>query len=272
MRRDDILRDVRTKLSKQSVINLLSSPLAFAVVAAGAGEWLLYTDRITYALWGHFLALFACLFAPLLVDDDDPAIRSFVLVPLFRLVNLGMPVFVADTLYWLPLVYGSLYPGIYVLATAEDTPTLGWNVRVAAAFLLPSVFLGGVLGHVEYALLEPTPLVATLTPTNAVAVAVVMVGFVALVEELVFRGLVQPTLVHRIGTWPGLAVTNLLFGAMHSAYASPSTIAFAAGLGLVFSLVYEATESLLVTTAIHGTSNVFLFAIVPLYGPLLPVV
>lgn len=268
---DDILGAVRTKSWKQPVINLLSSPLALAVAATGLGEWLLYTNHVEFALWGHLLALFACLVAPLVNDDDALAVRSFILVPLFRLVNLGMPVFVEVTLYWLPLVYGSLFPSIYVLAVADDTPDLKWNFRRGIALLPPSVVVGALAGQVEYGLLKPTALVTSLTPTNLVLVGGVMFGFVALGEELIFRGLVQPTLSDRLGLWPGLVVTNLLFGAMHSAYPSPTTIGFVTLLGVLFSLTYEATDSLLVPTTIHGTANVFLFAIVPLYGPLFPI-
>lgn len=265
-----MLGGVRTKSWQQSVINLLSSPLMFAIAATGVGEWLLYTNHVGFALWGHLVALFACLVAPLVNDDDGLAVRSFVLVPLFRLVNLGMPVFVEITLYWLPLVYGSLFPSIYVLATAADTPRLRWNFRRGLALVPPSVLVGAVAGRVEYTLLEPAALVPSLTPTNVVVLGVVMFGFVALGEEVIFRGLVQPTLGDRLGLWPGLVVTNLLFGAMHSAYPSPTTIGFVTLLGVLFSLTYEATDSLLVPTTIHGTANVVLFGIAPLHGSLLP--
>lgn len=268
MRGDDILQGVRTKPWQQSVINLLSSPLAFAVAATGLGEWLLYTDHIGFALWGHLFALAACLVSPLVADSDDLAVRSFVLVPLFRLVNLGMPVFIEVTLYWLPVVYGSLFPSIYVLASAADTPRLRWNLRRATALVLPSIFVGAVVGQVEYALLAPPVLIPSLTATNLLMVTVVMFGFVAVGEELIFRGLVEPTLSNRLGRIPGLVITNLLFGAMHSAYPSLETIGFVTFLGVLFSLSYEASDSLLVPITIHGSANVFLFAIVPLYGPI----
>lgn len=265
-----MLRGVRTKSWKQPLINLLSSPLTVAIVATGFGEWLLYTNHVEFALWGHLFALFACLVAPLVSDDEGLAVRSFILVPLLRLVNLGMPVFVEVTLYWLPLVYGSLFPSIYVLASATDTPKLQWNLRRGVALILPSILVGAIAGQVEYALLQPAGLVTSLTPTNLVVLSVVMFGFVALGEELIFRGLVQPTLADRLGLWPGLVVTNLLFGAMHSAYPSPTTIGFVALLGVLFSLTYEATDSLLVPTTIHGTANVVLFGIAPLHGSLFP--
>lgn len=266
---DDMFGGVRFHSSKERVINLLSSPLALAVAATGAGEWLLYASSVEHALWGHTLALFVCLFAPL-VETDDAGLRAFVLVPLFRVVNLGMPVFVETTLYWLPVVYGTLVPAIYVLAETEGTPRLRWNLRTGLVLAPPCLVGGALLAQVEYALLDPAALVATPTPRNVLALAVVAVGFVALVEETVFRGFVQPTLVGRVGRVPGLVATNLLFGAMHSAYSSPTAIGFAALAGLAYSLTYEATDSLVVVTLLHGSANVFLFGVVPFYGSVVP--
>lgn len=262
---DDIHRAVRPKRWKQRLINLLSDPLALAFGAVTAGEWLLYRDAVGSALWGHLLALFVCLTAPLLVDADDSALRTFTFVPLFRLVNLGMPVFVPVTLHWLPAVYAALLPGLYLLATDDRTPRPRWNVRTAAWLFVPSVALGGVVGTLEHAVLDPVALVPTLSPASLAVTAVVMFCFVALGEELLFRGLLEPALVERVGPTAGVVATNLLFGTMHAGYASTDVVGFAVAVGVLLSALYETTDSLLVTITVHGTANVFLFAVVPLW-------
>jgi membrane protease YdiL (CAAX protease family) len=42
---------------------------------------------------------------------------------------------------------------------------------------------------------------------------------------------------------------------------------FAGCLGLLYGITYEYTDSLLLITVMHGVLNVFLFAVVPIYGP-----
>jgi len=43
-------------------------------------------------------------------------------------------------------------------------------------------------------------------------------------------------------------------------------VAFAFGLGLLLGVIYDATDSLLLVVLIHGTLDVFLFAVFPLRG------
>jgi hypothetical protein len=261
---DDIHRSVRPKRWKQWVINLLSDPLTIAFVATAAGEVWLYYDAIGPALWGHLLALFVCLGAPLVADTHDSALRVFTFVPVFRLVNFGMPVFVPITVYWLPVVYAAVLPGLYLVATDDRTPDPRWNIRLTIPLLLPSTFLGGVVGVLEYRVLEPVALIPVLSVKNLVVMGVVMVCFVGLAEELLFRGLLEPALADRVGRLPSVVLTNLLFGTMHTAYASWAIVGFAAAVGVLLSVVYDTTDSLLLTISVHGTANVFLFGIAPL--------
>ena len=44
---------------------------------------------------------------------------------------------------------------------------------------------------------------------------VLVVGLAPVAEELLFRGMLLPRLVHRFGEWGGIALTGILFGLMH---------------------------------------------------------
>lgn len=78
-------------------------------------------------------------------------------------------------------------------------------------------------------------------------VLVVCIG-APFIEELFFRGLVQTRLVGRLGAFPGIVITSVLFGAAHLiGWVGPITIVYAVaitGAGLVFGLLRHLTGRL----------------------------
>jgi membrane protease YdiL (CAAX protease family) len=91
-----------------------------------------------------------------------------------------------------------------------------------------------------------------------VIVLVVCVG-APLVEELFFRGLLQPRLVTRLGPTIGIGVASLVFGAAHLvAWEGPITLAYGwsiAGAGLVLGLVRHHAGRLGPAIAAHAIFN-----------------
>ena len=263
--------EVVRRLRKRG-INVPSLAILLPTLGIVLSESLLFFGYVRYALSIHLVTLGVSVFAPLVADDDASMFQLFALLPVFRLVNLGMPVFFELTIYWFPLIYGPLIPAIYVVGQANDLVSLeaGWKAAVLwFPLALPaSVFFGAV----EYAILEPESLVSTWSMVQLILISVIMIGFVGLVEELLFRGVLQQGLQERIGTWPGILVASIIFGLMHSGYRVPEELFFAASLGVVFGVIYNRTDSLALVTIMHGFLNVFLFAVIPLQDSLQNVV
>lgn len=241
--------------------------LVVPLLAVVASELFLFAGHTNLALWGHFLALLACALGPLVVDDVE-LLQVFALVPVFRLVNLGMPVFVELTLLWFPLVYAPLVPAMVLVARRQGLVTPSLPDRRALLLLPPGVVASAVLAEIEYTIIRPDALIPTWSVPQLLLISLVMICFVGFVEEFVYRGALQRALQRRVGPLGGLVVASALFGLMHSAYGLPGEIAFAAGIGLLFGLLYDATDSLLVIAVVHGTLNVFLFAVIPIHGAL----
>lgn len=245
-----------------SVTNLtLLVPLAGIV----ASESALFFDSLGVALWLHLLTLGFCVLAPRYVHDADHLFQVLALVPLFRLVNLGMPVFFELTLLWFPLIYAPVVPAVYLVARTRDDVSLQFNWR-ALVYLLPAaVVVSVVMGMIEYAIVRPDALVPAWDIPNVLLLSVVMIGFVGFVEEALFRGVLQRALEARLGVLPGLLLASALFGLLHAGYHSPVEILFAAGVGLVYGIIYDRTDSLGLITVMHGVLNVTLFGLVPLF-------
>jgi len=254
----DVPRETEQSLDRSAVIFLVP------IVGITASEGLLYFGYTYYSLVAHFLTLLITLFAPLRYGDETAVFRALALVPVFRLVNLGMPVFFELTIYWFPLIYGPFIPGLYLLA--RNFRPIGPELRMRRAtllFLPLALPLSAMLGAMEYSIIQPPALIPSWTVGNLLLITIVMIGFVGLVEELLFRGILQRTLERRLGRWSGLFIASALFGLMHSGYGVPMEVFFAGAIGFVFGLIYDWTDSLALITVLHGILNVFLFAVLP---------
>ncbi|MFB6111759.1 MAG: lysostaphin resistance A-like protein [Halobacteriaceae archaeon] len=242
---------------------LLNAGLLVPTVGVVAAEGALYVGSLTVALWLHLLTLLFCAFGALRVRDTA-MLQAFALVPLFRLVNLGMPVFVELTLLWFPLVYFPVVPAMVLVNRNPDIPDVTWRPRLALVLGPLAVVLGGALSGIEYAIIQPDALVRSFSLPNVALLSLVMIGFVGLVEEYVYRGVLQRTVQARLGRVAGLVMVSVLFGLMHSAYRAPGELVFATAIGLLFGLLYDATDSLALVVLVHGVLNIFLFGVVPL--------
>lgn len=317
-------------------VSLRSVSLVFALTAVVAvSETSLFYGYLQYSIWAYSVLLFALSLAPLIFEVETPVFQAFALIPVFRLVNLSMPVFFEVTLFWLPLIYGPFILVFVYLgwqASASDTGSrssppdnerthgvageagqglpwwfggnqggkfrrllrrtrafltapgrelplsrsiLYWGIRVVVVVAFPiavvvtlvSLFVLTVyLAEVEYGIITPAPLVPSLDVYHLAVLTIVMIGFVGFVEELLFRGVLQKVLERRLGLLPGLLLTSGIFGLMHSVYGVQMAIAFASGVGLLFGILYDVTDSLVLVSVMHGLMNVFLFGVIPLTG------
>jgi uncharacterized protein len=95
---------------------------------------------------------------------------------------------------------------------------------------------------------------------RALGNAALLFFFVAVFEEVLFRGIVFRLLEQGLGTWVALALSALLFGFLH--FANPgatllSALALALEAGLLLAASYVATRSLWVPIGLHTAWNFF---------------
>jgi len=264
----DTRKRIRSIAAGQSGRRWLVLAVSAILIGIVTSEWLLFSGRTWPSIWGHLVTLLLCL-GFLRLGDDISLIQVFTLVPLFRIINLGMPVFFELTVYWFPLIYGTLIPAlVFVDRINPDIDVIpGWR---RGLLLVPvAILLGLLLAEGESAIIQSEALIPTWSLGQLAMITVVMIFFVGFVEEYLFRGLLQDSLKREFGRWPALLVASAVFGLMHSGYGVPAEMAFAGGIGLVFGVAYEYLDSLVFITVTHGILNVFLFAVIPLQGSFL---
>jgi uncharacterized protein len=138
---------------------------------------------------------------------------------LHRNAQLGLPLLIAEF-----LGYAIVFVALRLLFARHGKPlfeSLAWVpqpfrvrnlIMLGVALAAVVIILGNVLGlpNVE------TPFDKLLSDTaSRIGIAVFGVTLGPVIEELLFRGFLQPVLVDSMGVLPGILVTSILFGAMH---------------------------------------------------------
>ena len=91
----------------------------------------------------------------------------------------------------------------------------------------------------------------------------IMIIVAPVFEEIVFRGILLPFFVRRVGFLPGVALVSLLFAGLH--WHLPSLLPLFL-LSVMFSLAYARTQSLLVPMGMHAAFNGVTVALLLLMG------
>lgn len=175
------------------------------------------------------------------------------LVPLLRILSLTMPLPGIPPVYWTGLVGAPLAIGAVLAARAAGLGRgdLGlkrspWLPQVAIAALgLPAGLAAWLIG-------VPTPFVEDgATPAEIILVALLLVVFVAVTEEFIFRGVVQAGL--SVAYARGAVLMGaVLYGTLYLASLSLGYAVFMTLIGLLFGLLADRTGSIVGVCASHA--------------------
>lgn len=223
------------------------------------------------ARWG--IALHACILSAMLVHAAlvrGEALRRLLLAlslaPLVRILSLSLPLQHVQLLYWYVIVAAPL-----VVATVLVARTLGLSRRDLGLVVqhVPNqalVIIAGIgLGMIEYAILQPQPLVQQLNGRAVWLPALILLVGTGFTEELVFRGVMQSAARGVMGRLTILYV-SLVFASLHIGYRSAVDLLFVFFVGLFFAITVQRTGSILGTTLAHGAANIVLYLVMPFIG------
>lgn len=242
---------------------------AVPVLCIALAEILIFSGKVGIAVWMHIGSLIALSLSNILIKDPDvqKIHQALMLLPVLRLINLSMPVFFETTLYTFIFIYGSLAIPVAVVIIHQrySLEQIGISMKNIEAYMVLSIPLSLVLGLGEYLIIKAGYLIPDLTFENLLKLTFIMVFFVGLVEELIFRAILQTRLEKALSIGESLLITSLLFGLMHSGYGTFYEILYTGFIGLFMGLAFYKTKSLPFITVLHGFINVSLFGILPYY-------
>lgn len=185
------------------------------------------------------------------------------LAPLTRIMSLSMPLAQFQQVYWYLAIYPPLFLAAWVAIrrlnfTARE---IGFNARRLSLQLLIGLS-GFIFGVAEYLILRPEPLISELTLGMVLLSVFVLLMGTGLVEEFVFRGVIQRTSIEALGGW-GLPYVAFVFAILHMIHQSVLDIVFVFAVALFFGWVVKRTGSLLGVIIAHGITNILLFLVIP---------
>ena len=241
---------------------------ALAIIFA---ELMIFGGRLKEASIVYTLLLLTLSFSTAVTKKQEirKIHQAFLLLPIFRLVNLSMPIFFKVNLYSFIFIYAPLAMSVIIATAHQDSmfEKKRDTLKKMWIYLPFSIIAGLAFGEAEYLLIGSRALIPDLSQVNVLSLILIMVFIVALVEELIFRAVLQTRLAEFLGPAGGIFLASLLFGIMHSSYGTYYEMAYTFLVGCFLGYSFYKTRSLPFVILIHGSINVFLFGIIPFLGP-----
>lgn len=191
-------------------------------------------------------------------------LQAMTLLPLIRIMSLSIPVIELKPLYWLAIMSIPIFAAVWILMQSQclSKKMVGFNTRNLPLQLL--VGLTGLgFGFVEYLILRPTALIPDLSLVNVIFASLIVIISTGVLEELVFRGIIQRNAENIMGKIWGVIFTSLLFVGFNISWNSSPDLIFIFGISICYGYIFQKTRSILGISISHGLCNVLLFIILP---------
>lgn len=270
----NVQENIQENIQEEFKAKRLRLLTALPVLGITIAELLIFSGRMGAAVWVHIGIVISLSLSDIFLKDPEVhrIYQALMLLPVLRLINLSMPIFFETTLYTFMFVYGPLaIPVIIIILHQRDSlEQIGITMKNFVPYMLIAVPLGFLLGFGEYLTIRSGYLIPDLTFVNLLKLTFIMVFFVGLVEELIFRSILQSRLEKSLSVREALLITSLMFGLMHSGYGTFQEILYTGFVGLIMGLAFYKTRSLPFIAVLHGFVNVFLFGVLPHQLNILP--
>jgi len=128
------------------------------------------------------------------------------------------------------------------------------GVLAAIAIVLCTTLISFIFSHLgEVSKQNPY----TLMPEDKIRAIIFLAIFIApIIEEIFFRGFMQPALVKTLGAFPGIVITALIFGVSHSQYLDYNAALVAVTtIGLILGITKYYTGSVMPGIFAHLFNN-----------------
>ncbi|KKI00384.1 CAAX protease [Methanosarcina sp. 1.H.T.1A.1] len=241
------------------------------VIAIAFAELLIFSGRIKEAALTYTLLLIILSLSIMVSKKMEirKVHQALILLPILRMVNISMPIFFESNLYSFVFIYVPMTIPATIISIHQKIP--GERkvdlLRKMWIYLPVSVLAGLIFAEAEYLLIQTSPLIPDLSPINLLELTIIMIFVVGLIEEFIFRGIIQTRLEEFLGPVGGILLASLLFGIMHSSYGTPYEMAYTFLAGGALGYLFYRTKSFSLVVMIHGFINIFLFGLIPHLGP-----
>ncbi|KYK24536.1 hypothetical protein AYK25_06170 [Thermoplasmatales archaeon SM1-50] len=193
---------------------------------------------------------------------------SLTLIPLIRILSLVMPLSHFPHIHWFIIIGAAVYLSFFILLFQQKIKIKECGLRLPQKKHIPLeiavTLLGIPLGVVEYYILKPPALIDTISFDTIMITILILFFTTGLMEELIFRGLLQKKSIDIIGFWPGILFVTLIFAILHIGNLSLLDVLLVFFIGVIYALTVSKTKTIIGVSLSHTLVNVVLFIVLPL--------
>ncbi len=258
---------------KRALLYLLAITIAEAIVIALSPV----TGVVTASIIGiacHIVILLVVIIDAALINSyyKERFVLSLSIIPLIRVISLSLPLADIPRMWQYLIIYVPLMAAAVVLANILGYKPKDIGVRFGFLPVQLAIMLSGLgFGIVEYLILRPEALVAELNFQTVWLPALVLLLSTGLVEEFIFRGVLQRSSSEVFGNWWGIIYASYLFAILHIGWIQAESqfavydVLFVFVVAMFFGWLVKKTGSLFGVTLAHGLTNIILFIVAPFY-------
>ncbi len=194
---------------------------------------------------------------------------ALMIAPVVRIVSLTVPMNQTNGAWWILVASIPLWGMLIGILSAIPLPARTMGLRLPNRGHIPLTVATGLsgigIGLLHYELVRPFQLSDELISGGIVVSIVGLIVVTGVLEEVLYRGVLQHVCQQALGRWSGILLGSLIFGALHIGQGSAANVLFMIGVGLFFGLLVQWTRSISGSVVAHSAASVTSLIILPQY-------
>jgi membrane protease YdiL (CAAX protease family) len=245
--------------------------LAYCVAIAAVELQTVWLEPKTGTLYNGLLVMI--MLHHYLLARDDPHRSQILLlaaIPLLRMLSLAMPVGLIQPLYRYPMVGIPVLVSVGLILRETNVPWsqigLRWPQIRKSEQIWENVLIalsGLPLGLMGFYFADPIPLLTTFSWGEVIASTLVIIFYVAILEEVIFRGMLLTTLQNTFGQ-TGILIATVVYTLMFASSHSVEGIILMGFSSLLYSWHVLESRSILAATISHTLMVVGMLIVWPI--------
>jgi uncharacterized protein len=236
--------------------------LAAVLAALSAGEVAVGIGLPLVALGVDLVLLFGLIFLSGFGSEGERGLAlALSLAPLIRVTSLTLPPNLPP-LAWYMVASLCLLAACGIVARLLGYSLADLGCQAGDALDQLAIASLGLPVAVVAFLIDTKPSWLPMSSVAAMLVSSAVLAGVGVVEEIVFRGLLQRAAFSLL-RGRGLVYVSALFMVLHTGVGGGITALLMFGVGLLFAELAQASGSLLGVAAAHASANVLLYVVLP---------
>lgn len=191
-------------------------------------------------------------------------LRAMIILPLVRIIGISIPALQIQPIFWYALVSIPLFVAAFILIKNQNLSRKSVGLITGKLPLQFVVALSGIVfGLIEYQILKPGPIISSPSLIILLLASIILLISTGLVEEIIYRGIIQKNAENVLGKFWGLLYASVLFTILYIGWQSSVELIFVFFVAIFYGYIFQRTRSIFGISLSHGITNILLLLIIP---------